>query len=350
MSDKKYVVVSPQTRRLQLSGGSTYVVSLPKVWVEDMNLKVGGHITITKNANQSLTLFTASNDQSNKKTGATIHTSQKDSVRSINRKIIAAYLGGYVFIKIKSRGIRIQPEHARAIRMLVRTTMIGTEIVETSSEAIIIQVLTRLPELSFETALKRMYMMAINMHREAIESISDVDVKHSQSIIKMDDEVDRFSLYMRRNLAMSIDDIKVLQDMGLKNTSDCLGYRTIISRIERIADHAVMIAKRVKFVDGQIDLEILESIGTLSEQSLQVFQDAVVSLEKKDYHMAENVASKVSRIIDQEKDIMLRVNDTAQNSGVIRFILEDIRRVAEYSEDIAEVAIDQNIDLIVDRD
>ena len=35
-----------QTRRIQLSGGSTYIISLPKNWVEDLKIKVGDNITI----------------------------------------------------------------------------------------------------------------------------------------------------------------------------------------------------------------------------------------------------------------------------------------------------------------
>ena len=243
--------------------------------------------------------------------------------------------------------MRVQSEHARAIRALVRTTMIGTEVVESSSESIIIQILTRLPELSFDTALKRMYLMAINMHKEAIEALSQKDVPHSDEIVSMDDEVDRFSLYMRRNLVMSIENARILQEMGLKKASDCLGYRTVISRIERIADHAVLIAKRVKFVEGKIDARILQKIFVLSEQALHVFENAVTALEKKDYEMAEKVASQVRDVIEEEKAIMSGVKDMARNSSVIRFVLEDIRRTAEYSGDIAEVAIDENIDSMI---
>ena len=337
---------SSQTRRLQISGGSTYIISLPKNWIEELKIKVGEHVTLVKNPNQSLTLFPG-NEQANEKSKAIIKIGQKDSSESIKRKIIAAYLGGYKSIQIKSRGVRIQSEHSRAIRILVRTTMIGTEIVESNSETIIIQVLTRLPELSFETALKRMYIMTVNMHKEAIESFATVDVPHSEEIINMDEEVDRFSLYMRRNLAISIENSRVLQEMGLKKASDCLGYRAVITRIERIADHAVLIAKRVKFIEGKIDSKILKKIMAVDEQSLRVFEDAITALEKRDYQMAEKVASEAIMAVEKEKTIMSEVKDAAKNSSVIRFVLEDIRRVAEYSRDIAEVVIDENIDSVI---
>lgn len=337
-----------QSRRLQISGGSTYIISLPKNWVRDLGISVGDHVTMVKNPNRSLTLFSG-DGQAEAKSRAIIRVGKKDTSESITRKIIATYLDGYKTIQIRSKGVRIQAEHAKAIRGLVRTSMIGTEVVESSSETITIQVLTRLPELSFETALKRMYLMAANMHTEAMEALSCADVPHSEEIVKMDDEVDRFSLYMRRNLAMSVANARVLQDVGLKRASDCLGYRTVIGRIERIADHAALIAKRIKFVDGKIDPGIMKKISAASGQALRVFENAIAALESRNYEMAERVAGQVRDAVESEKSIMSDVRDSAKNAGVIRFILEDIRRTAEYAGDIAEVAIDENIGSVVTK-
>ena len=66
---------SKQTRRMQLSGGSTYIVSLPKSWIEELKIKVGENITIIKNSNQSLTLFPKNENSSKKKEIAVLTTS-----------------------------------------------------------------------------------------------------------------------------------------------------------------------------------------------------------------------------------------------------------------------------------
>ena len=338
-----------QIRRLQLSGGSTFIISLPKTWVEDLKINVGDSVTITKNSNRSMTLYPGSNNISKEKTDAEIITSQQDSPESLSRKIIATYLAGHKTIKIKSKGMRIQSEHARVVRNLVRTSMIGTEIVESSSEMIMIQILTRLPELSFETALKRMYLMASNMHKEAIESLENNDIEHSEEIIRMDDEVDRFSLYMRRNLTLAVQNASILNDMGLNKPSDCLGYRAVIGRIERIADHAGLIAKRVKFLEEEIDPKLMKKITKISDDSLSVFEESISALLNKDYQLAEATADKIKKVIESEKNFMSGIKESMKNSTVIRFVLEDIRRTAEYSSDIIEVAIDENIGNVINE-
>lgn len=335
---------------MQLSGGSTYIISLPKNWIEELKIKVGEYVTIVKNPNQSLTLIPREGEDQTKKNTAIIPSSQKDSGDSIKRKIIAAYLAGYKTIKIQTRGMRIPSEHSRSIRELVRSAMIGTEIVESSSEVIIIQILTRLPELSFDTALKRMHLMANNMVVESVESLEEVDVSHADEVVNMDDEVDRFGLYMRRNLVLAVENESVLQDMGLRKSSDCLGYRAIVSRIERIADHAGLIAKRVKFMEKKIDTKILVKIKNLSKKSLQVFDESITAVQEHDFEKGEKVAEKVSHIIDEEKQIMSKIKENEKNVTIIRFVLEDLRRIAEYSSDIAEVAIDENIQSIISEE
>lgn len=339
-----------QTRKMQLSGGSTYIVSLPKKWIDDLKIKVGENVTIVKNSNQSLTLYPRERNEKNKKNTAVISSSQKDSGESIKRKIIAVYLSGYKIIKIKTKGMRIPSEQSRSIRELVRSTMIGTEIIESSSEVMIIQILTRLPELSFATALKRMYLMANNMVIEALEALEKVDIVHADEVTNMDDEVDRFGLYMRRNLVLAVENENILQDMGLQKPSDCLGYRAIVSRIERIADHASLIAKRTKFIEEEIDSNILNKIKNLSKKSLDIFEKSITAVQEHDFEKGEKVAEKVSQIIDEEKQIMSRIQDNEKNATIVRFVLEDLRRIAEYSSDIAEVAIDENIQKIISKE
>lgn len=336
-----------QTRKIQLSGGSTYIISLPKDWVDELKIKVGENVTIIKNSNQSLTLFPREQD---KEQGiAVINSNQKDSGDSVKRKIIAAYLAGYKTIQIKTKGMKIPSEHSRSVRELVHSSMIGTEIVESSSDAITVQILTRLPELSFETALKRMYLMATNMIKESIEALEEADITHADGIVNMDDEVDRFGLYMRRNLVLAVENQSILQDMGLKRPSDCLEYRTIVGKIERIGDHASLIAKRIKFIEEKIDPKIITKIKKLSEKSLEVFEESIAAVQNHDFQKGENVAEKVSKVIEDEKEIMVEIKDGEKNSTVIKFILEDLRRIAEYSGDIAEVAIDENIQSIVSK-
>jgi phosphate uptake regulator len=224
--------------------------------------------------------------------------------------------------------------------------MIGTEIVESDSESITIQILTRLPELTFDVALKRMYLMAANMHREAIDALKKSDAEYGEEVVRMDDEVDRFSLYVMRTLIMAIQNASMLYDVGLEQPSDCLNYRIVISRIERIADHAALIAKRIKFLKEPLDSRILKEIENLSSEALNCFENSITALTKKDHVLAEKVSANIIRVVEKEKELMYGMKES-KNSTVIKFVLEDIRRTAEYSSDIIEVVVNETIQNVV---
>ena len=111
-----------QIRRLQLTGGSTYTVSIPKTWIDGLKLKKNSEITLLKNRNNSITLF---QEEQSKKNNAKATIGKNDSKESIRRKIIAMYLSGYKTIEIKTKGVEISNVHKSAIRDLVRTTSHG---------------------------------------------------------------------------------------------------------------------------------------------------------------------------------------------------------------------------------
>jgi len=45
-----------ERRNIQISGGSTYVISLPKKWIEKLKLKNGDSMQIVNNPNHTITL------------------------------------------------------------------------------------------------------------------------------------------------------------------------------------------------------------------------------------------------------------------------------------------------------
>lgn len=334
-----------QIRRLQMTGGSTYTISLPKTWISELKLKKNSEVTLVKNLNASITLFHEIEDT---KTHSVTSVGKNNTEESIRRKIIAMYLSGYKTIEIKTKGIEISSSHRNTIRDLVRNTLMGTEIIETSSKKIVLQVLTQLAQLSFNIALKRMYDSATNMHQDAIIALKNQDEESAEEVRKLDDEVDRFSLYLMRNLNLALENTQILLDSGLSKPSDCLGYRTVVKCVERIADHAVLIAKKVKYLHSPINDKIMKEIESLSAETLIVFDNSIDALSKRDYNSAEKVAASVTSVVEKEKQLMDSLKSD-ENTAIIKLVLEDIRRTAEYSKDIAEITMDETVQSVIEE-
>jgi phosphate uptake regulator len=192
------------------------------------------------------------------------------------------------------------------------------------------------------------------MHRDVIIALKEKNFEIANGVIKSDDEVDRFSLYILRNLVMATNNERILQEIGLKYPSDCLSYRVTVKSIERVADHATRIAIKCLEINKDIPLSIIEKLEKLSNLALDVLTSSVEAFLRRDYNLADKIADKSENVLNYEKEIMnfldsienKTIND--QNTGAnIKLILEDIRRTVEHASDIAESAMNQTIGEII---
>lgn len=79
-------------------------------------------------------------------------------------------------------------------------------------------------------------------HGDAIASLGEHDHELARMIIKSDDEAARFGEYVLRNLVIATQNERIAQQLGLRNRSDCLSYLVTLRSIEKVADHAAVIA------------------------------------------------------------------------------------------------------------
>lgn len=337
-----------EVRRIQFTGRSTYILSLPKKWMNEMNLKAGDLVNIIRDTNHSLSIVPNSLRSSDSLNEATALIAQVESGNSLKRKVISMYLAGYNIVHLKSKSGRISPAQRDAIREVIRRNLVGTEIIADSSEIITVQVLLTLPELSVNTAVRRMFLIATAMHKDAMSALSELNHELAEAVIKSDDEVDRFSLYILRNLVMATQNERALQEMGLKSTADCLSYRVAVKSIERVADHAVGISSKHLRLNQKITKEAFDKIQKMSQLSLSVLSDSVEAFLRRDYVLADGVVDKAEDMRKLEADVISFLDKQngirGESANVdIKIILEDIRRTAEHASDIAEAAMNQTI-------
>jgi len=336
-------------RKLQITGGSTYILSLPKRWVEEMNLKRGSFISIIQQRGGSLLILPKELEGSEKPLHATLDVSSNDDPDTVVRKMISTYLIGYNLIHIRAKEQRLTSNQRNAIKDFARRKLVGTEIVEDSPTLLTLQVLLSYPELSVENALRRMCIIAASMHRDAITSLKELNENLAQDIVTMDDEVDRFSFYIIRQLKAAVQNEKILEEIGLSTARDCLGYRLITKTVERVADHAVKIAQNVLTLTNPLAPETFQEIYEMSTSADSVFNDAIKALFKQDFHLADDVVERAKKITSLERRVIASISKEipAEEASSLRLIIESVRRIAEYASDIAEIVLNLTIEDII---
>ena len=337
-------------RKVQFTGRSTYVLSLPKRWIEEMHLKAGDQVTLVRELDNSLSIvpiFTAARESHNEVRASILPS---ESGNTLKRKVVSMYLAGYNIIHLKVKSGRMNPALREAVREVVRRNLVGTEMISDASDNITLQVLLSLPELSINTAIRRMYLIASSMHKDALSALAELNHELAKEVIISDDEVDRFSLYVFRSLVMAMHNGRVLREMGLKNPSDGLSYRVAAKSIERVADHAYNIADKAITLRDKIPKDSLQKIQKMSHVALEVLNDSVESLLRRDYHLADKTVDNAKNIRILEDEVLEAIEkDKVRDISNIKLVLEDIRRTAEYASDIAEAAMNQTIEEVIEK-
>ena len=341
----KSLLQGEETRKLQYTGGSSYIVSLPKKWIQDLGLKQGDHVVILRQGNSMLQIAPASKRVAKEQREATIEVSKENNPYFIARKLIALYFLGFNVITIVPKEDRLLVEQREVIKSIVRRVLMGTEIIADSATGITLQVLINLLDLSVDAAFKRMLLIAKSMYRDTLLALQENNVELAGEVVKSDDEVDRFSFYIVRQLKIAIKNEHLLKEIGLEEPRNCLGYRLIAKSVERVADHAVVISKDIIENPHPLKKDIVEKIASMCYFALQVLDDACLSMFKRDYEAADKAIEKARKIDEMEKAILRTVSKPRDVNELyrIKLITENIRRVAEYASDIAEIVLNMTV-------
>jgi phosphate uptake regulator len=340
---------SGDVRKLQVTGGSTYIVSLPKKWVVQNQLKKGSSIKLREEEGGVLSIFSSDSLKVQKADEAFIKVSASDNPDAVIRKIVSAYLVGYNMIHIHvERQQQLSSKQRDKIRNFARQLLVGTEILTDTPAELTLQVLLSYPELSIQSALRRMCIITSSMHKDAILSLRDLDKQLARSVIDTDDEVDRFNLYVIRQLKMAIQNPRIIKEIGLTNARDCFGYRLVTKSVERTADHAVNIAENVLLLEEPVDKTSLKYVEEMSTLAISMFETAIESLFRLDFNLAESVIQKTRDATTLVKEAVLSSRATPiEEIANVRLMVESLKRTAEYASDIAEIVLNLTVESVI---
>ncbi|MBN1244983.1 phosphate uptake regulator PhoU [Candidatus Bathyarchaeota archaeon] len=341
--------LSEETRKLQFTGGSTYIISLPKRWIDQNQLKKGSVIKLREEEGGLLSIIPTDTAIQQERDEALIKVNPKDSPELVIRKTVSTYLVGYNMIRIKAeKQNQLSTKQRFELKNFSRHMLVGTEIVTDTPQELTLQVLLSYPELSVQSALRRMSIITASMQRDALTALKELDSQHAKEVLTTDNEVDRFNLYIVRQLKTAIQNPRIIKEIGLKNARDCLGYRLVTKSVERTADHAARIADNVLLIKNKLEPETSEKLEKMSTLAVSMFETAIEALFRQDYALAESIVEKTNDIISMEKEAVVSSQKIdVEDAPHLRLIIESIRRTAEYASDIAEVVLNLTVESII---
>lgn len=329
-----------ETRKVQQTGGSSYIVSLPKQWIDRHGIQAKDTIGIIPQPDGNLMITPYINSQQYNKEKS-FDIDEINSSDFLFRLLIGAYIMGYNIIKITSSK-KFHHEMRATIENFINLAM-GPEIIEETSNSVLIKDLLDPKEMPFDKTIKRMYILAQNMHEDAVKALEKGNKALAKQVINRDDQIDRLNWLVERQAHIVLRDIILCQKMNI-TLEDASNFQLISRFLERIADHAVKIAKSVLRINfKKIDNSLLNNITTVSKLSLDLLNLSLDAWLQKSLKLANENIESIKQLTAKCEKIEFNSDNSDEFAVEIGYIIESIRRTGEYSSDISEIIINNLI-------
>lgn len=332
-----------ELRKIQMTGGSSYTVTLPKGWVQDAGLAPGDVVGFQKQMDGSLALYPQARG-STSRTRLDVEITEKEGVEHAFRRIVAAYLSGYDVIAVRSRK-PLTTATRRAVQAAAKR-IIGIEVVEDEPNTIVLRDFLDAREFPIEKGLRRMATLTRAMQEDALrlfeEDADDADLL--ATLNERDDEVDRLYWMINKQFHGVLRDPMYAQKMGL-NASQALNYLLCARVTERVADHAMRLALNVRSLRQGDEHPKLESkMAKQARRAVQMFADALVAFHKRDGEAANRIIED-ARAFRAAHDAAIRESLSLGGEEIVHvaYALDSIERTAAYAADVAETAINHKV-------
>jgi phosphate uptake regulator len=328
-----------EKRKIQKTGSSSYIITLPKDWIDTMGLHSGDYVLVYEH--EGRLVITPPEAEAGGRTGE-IRVLEPVDNDEIFRVLVAMYLSGYDTIKVSfNPKIEGLAKRISELKNRARIKLAGLEVVDESYDTVTMKILLDLRELPLIRALRRLHLIVNNMLRDAFEAFYRNDKGLAEAVIQRDDEADRFHFMIVRQLALALLDIRVMYELKIKNPVETINYRIVARNLERIADHAANVARRTYHRPSKCTL--CGETYAICQRIVDLFNKAMDSLYKLSRREAEEAIRASADIVSQIEETLTKKillgNIDAQEKVLLTMIYDSLRRITRYCGGIAEATL-----------
>ncbi len=323
-----------ETRKVQVTGGSTYTVSLPKEWATENG--VSGGSTVAFHEDDETLVLTPDRQQDRVEGTLDVRELVGDE---LVRAVMTMYVSGFDVIALEAD--RISSDQRRAIRDAT-SSIVGLEVLEETTGRVVLQDLLDSAELSIHTAITRMRLIATSMLEDVMVALAENDDDLARDVIERDSDVDRLWYLVSRIFRATLRDPTATEELGLPREV-CFDYHSSARQLERVADHAVKIGQMALDLDD-VPPDVLVALEELHTEADEVINTAMDALFTDDSEEATRLANESrDAILDidrqaREIDELLRELDPTQ-AQLLGLVVDSLSRSADYGGNIAETAL-----------
>lgn len=309
-------------RKLISFGKSSYVISLPKSWIKQNNLKKGDLIYLEESGS-NLVINKSSDIDTEDNCEKIIYVDGKDSF-SINRELCSSYIQNCHNIIFKGKEIKSRVKELQSITQ----SLIALEIMEQTPNSIVARDFLNMDTISVTELIRKMDIVTRTMFNEAQQIFSE---DNYVNLNERDKDLNRLYFLLYRAVLYNLKNpLKALKIF--KMTAVDLSKSQFIARdIESIADDVRRIARfaRELRINREKQNQIQDFIKSLSDYYIEMMK----AVYKNDSELVSALFQKQKIILD-ELEAMEKEIPTIKNYHKVIF---RFRRVVNLIHNIGRV-------------
>jgi phosphate transport system protein len=177
---------------------------------------------------------------------------------------------------------------------------------------------------------------------QSIQSMLQHDQAAAETVRAGDDEIDEMEVRIEQECLR----VLALSHPVAGDLRFILAVMRINSNLERIADHAQSIAKRVLDLEHLPAIKVPDALLKMIDETRQMFTGALKALADENSELARKVRRSDQRVDDLQKEIFAwvrqQISDSVESSDAVIDLLSVARkleRIADVSTNIAEDVI-----------
>ncbi|MEM1619417.1 MAG: PhoU domain-containing protein [Fervidicoccaceae archaeon] len=321
-------------RRVQLTGRSTLIVSLPRDWARRAGVGKGSRVLIEVLPDNSLRISPSFERAERPRAPERVIDLRSSSASAAAKALVSAYVAGYRVFRVlhDESGSTI----AQTLRDLVSSKIMDVVVTDESSSGLTMRVVGSQLDLGIGEAVALAARHVSYMFRDLVEGMKRGDLSQLQSVRARDDLVDRLYLSLTRRLVAVLSGEVSPAEAGLESPAEALHYYHGFKALERVADHVASMAEeasKIALRGGSIG----EDLVAMVEEASSIFSRAASALSKLDAGAALRLADEIeSRRIE-----VRRLLESAAGGEAARYgLLMSLSRVLGYSLDMVEDVLD----------
>lgn len=326
-----------EKRKLQKLKSGSYIISIPKDWIEKHQLKSGEQITVSEEEDGSLKLLCAAEDFG-KPLEVTLWVDEDSDIRSLKYSLVTYYIQGSDRIHVMSKKI-ISAEQKKEIKQL-RAELPGVEVAEEEANKLTFQILIDPTVFSIESLIERTFVFSLKLYEDAVKALLNLDIPLAMEVLERSKEAQRHYRFTIRQVALAAFNQNIGKKIGLKNCRDGIVFALLVRDLSRLIYHSSAIANHVLSLKRKkINPEISELFRKMSEATYQMQKQAMEAFLNKSVKLALNVFSEMDYVRELERTILKKIMEKTTNIDMavtLSMIARDTRRIAGHTVAIAD--------------